>query len=107
MTSTLTPTVIRVVAECQLFSDSEGTAWMTETLNEAMNNGTPDAISAFTVTGCHPGRFGIQLVTFTVDVPLSHFGFVSFDTAKVTATTLLNRIVGDTDVQVRWLEPRQ
>lgn len=97
---------IRFVAEYQLFSDSEGRQWMHDLLWEARYAGT---IQDFEVTGSYPGLGGLQLVTFTVDVPLAEGTrwdpSLGYDEAKAEAKTLLREIVGESDVEVRWVSP--
>jgi len=99
---------IRFVADYQLFGDVEGRAWMVETLDRARQAGQ---IAAFEVTGSHPGPYGIQLVTFTVDVPLAEDSkwppSLGYDEAKERAEGLLSEIVGDSDIEVRWASPLQ
>lgn len=109
MTETTTPeaptvTTVRLVATYQLFGDCEGDEWMNEALALGVENGD---LKAFDVTGSHPGPFGIQLVTFTVDVGLGerfkpeH----SYEETKEVGTALLNTIIGDSDVEVLWVSP--
>lgn len=97
---------LRLIADYQLFSESEGHGWMTQTLTEARDQGL---ICDFQVTGSYPGAFGIQLVTFTVDVPLGQGLFtedLTYDEARVVAGTFLNEhVVHDSDVSLRWLSP--
>lgn len=97
-------TSVRVVAEYQLMSDEPGRTWMREVLGYAQLGGH---ITGSRVSGCYPGRFGLQLVTFHVDLSIGVDQAIkpdmSRDQAKAAATALLNQIVGDSDVEVRWL----
>lgn len=102
-----TLTGLRIVADYQLFSDTEGVEWATRVLKEAQNR---QLIDGFKVTDSHPGSYGIQFVRFTVDVPLTKDGTfqpdMSHDKLQAAAEAMLNmQIVHDNDVEVRWLSP--
>lgn len=95
---------VRLVAEYQLFSDHPGRDWMNQTLYQAIESGD---IAAYNVAGCYPGPFGIQLVMFTVDVLFGDRFTTDMGYAQASGvgTALLNEIIGDSDVQVRWVSP--
>jgi len=116
MTETTTDTVpLRLVAEYQVFGDTHGKEFMDAVLGAAVESG---AITAYHVTGSFVSFFGIQLVTFTVDLNEHHSASIE-EICKTAASEavaqatgygedLLNRIIGDSDVSVRaitWDNP--
>lgn len=101
-------TSLRIVAEYQLMSERNGHEWMTDALNSAKKS---NLVDDFAITGVHVGNHGLQLITFTVDVALRDDGLfnpdMEYDVALEAAEVLLNAIVHDTDVNVRWISPQQ
>lgn len=98
---------VRIAADYQLMSDDPGEQWMTGTLEHAKQIGL---IANFKVTGSYVGEWGLQYVTFSVDIPLrENTSFppnMSYDQCKELADNLLNGpVVPDSDVQVRWVSP--
>lgn len=89
--------VVRALAEYQLFGDVEGVSWMTEHLSRAKTEGH---IEGYDVFDAIVGRWGIRLVSFTADVKVSPKQLVN---PKDVIKPLLDRIVKDTDVEVRWV----
>lgn len=94
-----TPVHVRAVAEYQLFTDDEGYNWMFETLQQAQ---AATRIQSFVVLSSERGVFGLQLVTFTVDL---YLGAETAKGIKRDVRKLLNELIGDTDVNVRWIAP--
>lgn len=93
--------VFLYVAEYQLLSDMEGKSWAYGVLDEAKH---AKKIQDYSVIDSFPGAFGLQLVIFTVVVPASDLNWVDDnETIKENARKLLNEIVGDTDVELRWI----
>lgn len=92
------PVLIRYTAEYQLMSDYMGYEWANLTLVRAKIN---QEIEDFRVLSSEYGPWGLQLVTFTVDVNVP--GEITYEDAKDYGEHLLNRIVGDSDVSVRWV----
>lgn len=89
---------VRVVAEQQFFSDSEGRAWMTQALQAGKENGD---LLAFGVTEVYAGGiFELQLIQFWVELDTIT---VDYNAMRDEATDLLNEIIGDSDVNVRFL----
>lgn len=111
MTENANPT-IRLVASYQLMGDSHGQEFMDAVLGHAVEKGD---IVAYNVTGVHVGDWGLQLVDFTVDVALDDTGIheagkeprfhggQSRPEVQEVGTSLLNEVVGDSDVEVRWV----
>lgn len=97
---------VRFLAEYQMMGDLTGHEFMTQALNAEMAKEEDSRLSAFKVLESLPGTWGIQLIVFTVDVPIRHFeqeGIKSRDDAKDLVQGWLNEIVGDSDVEVRWV----
>lgn len=93
------PVHVHVVAEHQLFSESEGWLWMNQMLEEAVDAGK---IQTGKVLDSSYGPFGLQLVLFSVDLFIPACNQAG---AKKYVRKLLNKVVGDTDVNVRWISP--
>lgn len=103
---TTTPT-ITIVAEQQLLTDGDPQRIMTEVLTDAQKAGL---ITRFEITHVYPGVWGLQLVTFTVAREIDGNRFKAehdAEQAKAAAKALLDFIIGDTDVDVRWIVPAQ
>lgn len=90
----------RASAEYQMMGDFEGTGWAHHVFSIAVAEGK---ISDYNVLASNIGTFGLQLVQFTVDVPIAKLEGYSVERAKEWFTDRLNEIVGDSDVEVRWV----
>lgn len=101
------PTHLRIIADYQLMSDSDAATWADEMLKDAVNAGK---IVSYVVTGAHQGVLGLALITFTVDVPFTDDGpfnlHMTQREAKHAAADLLNEILHDSDVDLRWISPQ-
>ena len=96
---------VRLIADYQMFGDNEGMPWMEQVLANGVAQGD---LADFNVTGSHVGAYGIQFITFTVDVDLDGKRFKEDDTYETTAKVgieLLNEIIHDSDVEIRWVSP--
>lgn len=97
---------VKFLAEYQMMGDMEGKDFMTLQLSSEMAREEDSRLSAFTVLDSIGGTWGIQLIVFTVDVPVRIFeneSIKSRDDAKDYVQGFLNEIVGDSDVEVRWV----
>lgn len=91
-------TLVRAVADYQLFDDVEGMSWMEEILRRAMTEGK---IKGFDVFDAVRGRWGIQFVSFSIDAELVP---AQLENSKEILTAWLNSIIGDSNVEVRWVD---
>lgn len=95
-------TEYQLVAEYQLLSDEEGKSWARSVLDAAVS---AKKILNYSVIESIPGTFGLQLVIFTVTTLLTVSQESDKESIKNDALKLLNEIVGDTDVDLRWICP--
>lgn len=95
---------LRLVCEYQLASEMEDVReWMVENFNRGIEEAI---VLRGTVTGVYPGSFGLRLVTFTVDIPYAGVLFEEGITPaekKARAEEMLEGLIHDTDLRVRWV----
>lgn len=116
MTENNTTVPLRLVAEYIVFGDSHGRAFMDAVLGGRV--AVKGDITKYEVTGSYVTWFGMQLVTFTVDLSEHHSAKIAeivlaadreaSTRAKEYGEGLLNEIIGDSDVSVRaisWNDP--
>lgn len=89
--------LVRAVCDYQLFGDVIGVPWMAERLNDARDEGK---IEGFDVFDAVRGVWGIQFVTFTVDLKIKP---AQLEDAKELIAVKLMPIIGDSDIEVRWV----
>jgi hypothetical protein len=106
------PTHARFVCEYQLMSDWEGTYWLSEQWRAAKSlhghdtlNEVASSDATLDITGCHAGVWGLQLLTFTVTVPLNSVNLPhDREEAGDWCLALLERyVIPDSDVECRWV----
>lgn len=90
-------TIVRAVADYQLFGDVDGIRWMQQMLQQATTEGK---LKDFEVLSSVTGNWGIRFVTFTVDAEIVP---AQFENLKSILASWLNAIIGDSDVEVRWV----
>ena len=91
---------LRAVAEQQIFSD-DAHGFITHVLDKGVRDGK---ILNYKLDGLRPPTWtGVYLAQFTVDLRFNDYKEVDPQTAKVKVTALLNEVIGDTDVDVRWV----
>jgi hypothetical protein len=91
-----TQILTRVVAAYPLYGeDVDATEWMQARLEEAK---VLEAIADFKVLDSTTGTFGLQYVTFTVDIKVDAGN--TFEDVKAIGESILNATVFDSDVQV-------
>lgn len=96
---------VRLLADYQMMGDEDGWLWAEQVLGQAKERGD---ITGFRVLSSLTGAFGIQCITFTVDVGFTHPFTREMDWPmfKAVAGDFLNaRIIGDTDVSLRFVSP--
>lgn len=100
MPDATTCTGIRFIASYQRMGDGEGADWFKAVFDMAA---VKDHIADYNLLACERGLWGLELLVFTVDVPpTKEWLHTSYDEASEKATTLLNSIIGDSDVEVLW-----
>lgn len=100
MTDTI---VVPVLAEYQLMSDMTGEEYGEACLGDAKAEGV---IEDYTLHTSVPGVWGLQLIVFTALVRLPRG--IQWPAAKDHTTDLLNLVMQDSDVEVRWLgQPKE
>ena len=93
-------TVLRAVAEQQLFSDDPND-FITHVLDKGVADGH---LLSYTLDALRPATWtGVALAQFTVNLRFGDYKQMHPEDAKVKVTDLLNAVIGDTDVDVRWL----
>lgn len=92
----------RAMVEYQMMGDFEGVGWAHYVLGIAVAEGH---ITDYNVLACGTEDWGLQIVQFTVDVPITKVEGMQREEAKDWFTTLANEIVGDSDCEVRWVGP--
>lgn len=98
---TYVPTrLARFVADYELFGDVDAAEWMTAVLQKEKDE---LSIHDFKVLNSTSGAFGIQFVTFIVDMDAPESVLRTNDEAAAYGVEILNRMIGDTDVSVRWV----
>lgn len=90
----------RFVAEYQMFGDMEGLEWGNLIFNQAKQS---NQVLDFEILSSVTGTFGIQLITFTVDLSTPVSEFRDTQEAMDWAQSILCGIVNDSDVEVRWV----
>lgn len=98
--STTTLNRVRFVADYHMLGDMEAEPWLDLVMGYAMEQ--KQIVDYKFLYGAY-GVGGLQLVSFTVDamVPMSNYS--RYETVKDYGAELLNGIVHDTDVIVRWV----
>lgn len=92
---------VMLFADWQIFGDVDPHQYMAYKLDLAVEKGDINAYSILIAGGS--GAFGLLYVYFTVDVD---FTAEQLNSPKASGKAILNKIVGDTDVQVRWIGRR-
>lgn len=96
---------VRLIADYQMMGDHDGRTWADIVLGHAKSEGQ---ILDYSVTGSFPGPYGVELVTFTVDVAAPGPVFpphTTYEDARPIAEAFLNALVGDSDVDLRFMAP--
>lgn len=99
------PEILRAVAEYQMLGgDEEHThaSILTESLQAGKDGGY---LVGFQVVAVHASLHfsDLALCQFTADFPLLQFDGQSPESTEIDITNILNDVIGDTDVDVRWL----
>lgn len=90
---------VRIFADWQVWGDGNAEVLVTEYLSDAADR---DQIDAFKIlVHSDGGPFGLQYVCFTVD---TNFNFNQMMKPKKASRKILNAIVHDTDVSIRWIK---
>ncbi len=90
---------ITMVADWQIWGDVDAETVITEYLQEAVDRGELTAFEILLVSG--GGAFSLKYVAF---MAFAEFEFEDLVKPKKRARRLLNRVVHDTDVKVRWVK---
>lgn len=93
-----TTTPIRILADWQIFGDVDAIDYTTFLLDAALERGEITAYGV--IFADNTGPFGLHYVYFSV---LTEFNAEQLNAPKATAKALLDGIVHDTDVEVRWI----
>jgi hypothetical protein len=91
-------TLVKVVAEYQMMTDDDAATIMRERLSAGVAAGQ---VESFDLTGTYVGQWGVVLCDFTVLVNVNPDW--TWQRVKDYTTDLLNGIIFDTDVTVRWV----
>lgn len=97
---------LRAISEYQIFGP-ETPETAREALVGMLEHGMSEGhLLGFVVDGVHQSaQFAdLALCRFTVDFPLLRFDGCTAEVAQAQITVILNDVIGDSDVEVRWLE---
>lgn len=92
-------THIRAVVTYEMVGDLPGPEWAAHVLDDAVKRG---AIESYRVTGTYVTYFA-EAVDFYVDIPIEGMETMDSDAAKKHIRPTIERIVGESDVQIRYV----
>ena len=93
-------THVRAVIEYQMMGDLPGWEWALLVLEHAKGKGI---IDAYQVQGVHKSVMGLEVIDFTVDVPIAPYATLAADRAREAIHPVAEQIVGEDDVTVRYV----
>lgn len=93
--------IVRFYADWQILGEVDGREYLDSLLNEAKADGVLEAYEIKFVVGRRGEDFFYTYFTADINVDL---GASSIDELRKDAENLLNTVILDTDVSVRWFE---